>query len=163
MIKGIFESLFQSGELSTLAAAVITKVMDTILRSFPVEGHHLFANVLPKLAVIIMEDKEHSVVMAAYLSVFARVMLNDPAFLMQFLGSGSQDLRVAFIDKWIDKVDMIGQPSQRKLTAFALCTLLKATDNEILKLAPSVINVCLNVYFQLEMPSDDHDGFERDR
>jgi hypothetical protein len=164
MIKGIFEEIFyRSGELSTHASTVVTKVMETILRYFPVEGHHLFVNVLNKMAVVIMEDKEHSVLMTAYLSIFARVLLNDPAFFMQFLGSGTHDLRVAFIDKWIDKVDSIGQPSQLKLTAFALCSLLKTSDDEILKLLPGIINVCLNVHFQLDRSSGSEvDGFERD-
>ena len=163
VVKGVFESLFQAENLATPAVAVITKVMDTILRSFPAEGHTLLVVPLTKMAMAILADKDQSsVTLAAYLSIFARVLLNDPAFFMQFLGSGTQDLRLAFIDKWIDKVDSIGQPSQRKLTAFAICSLIKTTDDQILNLLPGIINVCLNVYFQLEQPAGELDGFERD-
>lgn len=162
MIGEVFNEVMRP-DLTVVSAATITKVMDTILRCFPKEAHHLFVEVLGKMATIIMEDKEHSVVISCFLSVFARVLLNDPAFLMNFLVSGGQDHRAAFIDRWIDKVDTIGQPSQRKLTAFALCSLMKANDDEILKFLPSIINVCLNVYFQLEQPSGETDGFERDK
>ena len=55
-----------------------------------------------------------------------------------------------FIEIWLDQADHIISAFKRKLSALALITLLPTQNNEILAFFPDVINISVQVLYEVE-------------
>nr|XP_006813649.1 PREDICTED: importin-11-like [Saccoglossus kowalevskii] len=110
---------------------MVMRVMETILKVFPVEGSEMFRQLLPDILHAVLKGDEYPMVISMYLSVLARIMLQNETFFFSFLDDvarhcekQSTELLSSLIDMWVEKIDMITQTERRKLSAFALGSLL---------------------------------------
>ncbi|RUS22823.1 armadillo-type protein [Endogone sp. FLAS-F59071] len=81
------------------------------------------------------DGEAETFVLTQYLGLFARIVIYDPAFFIEFIEVASQrcdpsqpNLMSLVLETWFDKFDNIGHPRQRKLNCMAL-TALVATAN----------------------------------
>jgi len=84
----------------------------------------------------------------AYLSLLSRMLLQCRDATLQFMTSGGDAALEKMIITWTDKLVSIGQPSQAKLNAMAIATLLPIKNAAIAKHVESIVNVVLGVVFQ---------------
>eukprot|EP00732_Lithocolla_globosa_P004994 Lithocolla_globosa_v1_NODE_4870_length_1349_cov_2.614374.p2 type:complete len:154 gc:universal NODE_4870_length_1349_cov_2.614374:482-21(-) len=114
----------------------------------------LFQPIIAKAAQYVLKSEETSSVGAAYLGLIARMLLLDHQFVLSTLSSLGDGVFFRLLDTWIDRVDVIGQAPQRKLTGFAFCSLLRLGEDDILKRLGGLVNVVLEAIFQLQASPD---------
>ncbi|XP_077988870.1 importin-11-like [Glandiceps talaboti] len=131
---------------------MVMRVMENVLKVYPVEGSHMFRQLLPSIFEAILKGEEYPMVMSMYLSVFARIILQNESFFYTFLedvslqwGKQSTEVLGSLIDTWVEKTDHITQTERRKLSAFALGTLLNVNSSVIQDKFCSIINFLVEV------------------
>eukprot|EP01027_Heterolobosea_sp_BB2_P015291 GEZU01021894.1.p1 GENE.GEZU01021894.1~~GEZU01021894.1.p1 ORF type:complete len:298 (-),score=92.76 GEZU01021894.1:49-942(-) len=125
-------------------------VMDTLLLLFPKEAPLVLDQPLQKALSEIFNGKETDLIISNYISLFARLALQNQGFFMQLFQrlqqqSNQNDLLYKFIDTWLDKADFLVSSLKRKLTALALTALLPTRDPQILQRLGLIINLCVAV------------------
>lgn len=141
-------------------SVIAVSVVETVLTVWPNEGPVLLDSVLQKLLLLIVTNQEtDSLIQAAFLSLFARVLLGNPQFFHSFMQrasasalntTGQPNLLSPFTGFWLDKFDTLILPQKRKLTAMALASLLATTDDALLQRMPDIVNVCVDVIYEVE-------------
>ncbi|KAK4702500.1 importin-11, partial [Phenoliferia sp. Uapishka_3] len=87
----------------------------------------------------------------------SRIVLADPDTFDQLvqassarMGCSPEDLTRALATQWIDRLDNMAQPSQRKLTALALGSLLPSARPVVLERLPEVVSLWSSVLAETE-------------
>jgi hypothetical protein len=131
------------------AIVTIMQVTSNVILILPEDSPILLKPLLTVVFENMIQDQDYPPVINAYLSVWARLLLQNAGFFSGFLGELSlhlqqPDIQVfnSYLDLWIDKVDTMAQPKQRKLTALALCSLLTSGISGVTERFAAVIEVC---------------------
>jgi hypothetical protein len=107
-------------------------------------------------------------IFAGAFAVFARVLLQNPAFVPPFFeraaqhstgrmssdGSGAplpprEETFLAFVDLWLENFERIGSRGARKLSGLALCNLFGLGLQAILTRLSEVIAAVTGIYFEV--------------
>ncbi|XP_070542667.1 importin-11-like [Ptychodera flava] len=131
------------------------RVMENVLKVFPVEGSEMFKQLLPCILQAILKGDDYSMVMSMYLSIYARIILQNERFFFSLLddvsiqwGKQSSEILGSLIDVVVEKTDIITQTERRKLVAFALGNLLCVNSSVIQE------KFCGIIYFLVEVLHD---------
>jgi hypothetical protein len=118
------------GNTSDEGTMFVLRVLETLITLFPTESPPLLENVLLKILHLILADTETDVAVTHYLSIFARIALQNVSFFLAFfdkLHNSGQNVLPSFLNKWMDKIDNMGQARMRKLSGLGFSSLLVAT------------------------------------
>eukprot|EP00026_Physarum_polycephalum_P001064 Phypoly_transcript_01065.p1 GENE.Phypoly_transcript_01065~~Phypoly_transcript_01065.p1 ORF type:complete len:971 (+),score=137.37 Phypoly_transcript_01065:1-2913(+) len=119
------------GNVSDEGTMFVLRALETLITLFPNESPPLLENVLRKILTLIFSNNETDVAITQYLSIFARIALQNVAFFLAFfdrvLQNSGQNMLPAFLTKWMDKIDNMGQARMRKLSGLGFSSLLVAT------------------------------------
>lgn len=63
-----------------------------MFKTFPTEGPKVFQPLLPKLFNSLLDEEEHPVVLTMYVTLFARILLQNQDYMWTFLNRISTDL-----------------------------------------------------------------------
>ncbi|XP_061409413.1 importin-11 [Lethenteron reissneri] len=156
-------------DITTEGQVHILKIIENILKVHPVAGPQIFHPLLPSIFKGILDGERYPVVMATYLGIFGRIILQNPAYFSGLLGQIGMELGQepdqllgSLVDMWVDRMDNITQPGRRKLSALALASLLP-TDNSIVQdRFCGLVNVCAEALHDIMMEDPDG-GAYRDR
>jgi hypothetical protein len=113
--------------------------------------------------------------LAGAFAVFARVLLQNPAFVPPFLeraaqhstgrmssnGSGTplpphEQTFLAFVDLWLENFERIGARGARKLSGLALCNLFGLGVPAILTRLSEVVAAVTGIYFEVSFIVSGH-------
>ncbi|PKC09368.1 ARM repeat-containing protein [Rhizophagus irregularis] len=158
-IMDAFTRLF--GDLRPEACRAIIYVIDVTLQACPfglLKESIISTGLLGKLLnTIISVNEENPYVLVSYVSILARIIINDPVFFLHFITIASQqyniqqeDLLKKVLETWLDKFDNIGHPKQRKLSAMAFATLIATTNSTILGFLAQFIGVWCDVLSEVK-------------
>ncbi|KAM4808983.1 importin-11 [Rhinophrynus dorsalis] len=128
----------------------VLKVVENVLKVNPVVGPQLFQAVLPPVFRGIIDGERYPVVMATYLGIAGRVLLQNASCFSSLLYQISQECNCevdqilgSLIEMWVDRMDNITQPERRKLSALALLSLLPSASNVIQDKFCGIVNICV--------------------
>ncbi|XP_040277260.1 importin-11 [Bufo bufo] len=132
----------------------VLKVVENALMVNPDVCPQIFHALLPPVFRGILDGNKFSerypVVMATYLGVFGRVLLQNQACFSSLLNQMAQEYSQEadqilgnMIEMWVDRMDNITQPERRKLSALALVSLLPTVNSVIQDKFCGVINICV--------------------
>ncbi|KAK7012174.1 importin-11 isoform X2 [Biomphalaria glabrata] len=118
-------------DIKTEGMVQILRLIEVILKAFPTEGPSVFQSLLPKILQSILNGEDNCILMSMYLSLFARILLQNHQFLWSVIehvaleaGSDENSIFGALLGNWTERIDIITQPERRKLSALALASLL---------------------------------------
>ncbi|KAI0216228.1 Importin-11 [Lamellibrachia satsuma] len=121
---------------------------------------------LPDIFKSVVEEKLYPMVASLHLSVFARIILQNPGFFWQFLeqlakelGTTSSDALASFLDSWFDKMDGVIQTERKKLCSLSLASLLTCNESVMLQRFGAIINVCVEALHDVCRSDDDTSGY----
>ncbi|KAK3740103.1 hypothetical protein QZH41_012340 [Actinostola sp. cb2023] len=169
------------GSIKPEGGMIIAKVMETIVKSFPVEGVQLLQPVLVKMfQLILFQEEEYTPLLVIYLCIFEEIILQNPSYFSSFIenmagitSTQSVDLLGQFLDVCLDKLDCMTRLERRKLTVMALSSLLpinsKCVTDRFALILDAVVDVlheihrsedgvhtdCLVLFMEDGVPSDD--------
>ncbi|DBA79077.1 hypothetical protein WJX77_002150 [Trebouxia sp. C0004] len=153
------------GNVNERGMLLLFTTLEIILQCFPGEGPSLLQPALQRLLVMVLGDKESGLTVSNAVTVYARTLLQMPQWFLQFcdatgpqlahLGTGlssatGEQLLLAFLDRWLDKLDSIGTPAARKLSALALCNVLTLPVTPILDRLDPIAAHLTSVWFEIE-------------
>ncbi|XP_064620355.1 importin-11-like [Lineus longissimus] len=131
---------------------MVMKIVELVFRLFPVEGAQIFQSLLPSVLQNILEKEEYPILMAVYLSITARILLQNAEFFWQFIEQFSQSHNVdsyttlsSLFDTWLDRVDNIIQPERRKLTGLALASIITLDLNVVLEKFGAIMAILVEI------------------
>ncbi|KAK9453741.1 armadillo-type protein [Dipodascopsis uninucleata] len=127
------------GNLKLEACHSVTHIIELFFQTLPMNEFItdiVDTGLLDRLLESVFDSHESAINITRYLTIFARLTLSDPNMLIQFCdhygsqkqltsNSESQSCLGPFLDMWISKVENMGHPRVRKLTALAFEALLK--------------------------------------
>ncbi|CAI2186080.1 9163_t:CDS:10, partial [Funneliformis geosporum] len=149
------------GDLKPEACRAIIHVIDIALQACPFEllkESIINTGLLVKLLNSILSvNEENPYVLVGYVSILARIIINDLGFFLHFITIASQQYNIQqqnllekVLETWLDKFDNIGHPKQRKLSAMAFATLISTTNPTILSLLAQFIGVWCDVLSEVK-------------
>eukprot|EP01117_Protostelium_nocturnum_P019129 TRINITY_DN8201_c0_g1_i1.p1 TRINITY_DN8201_c0_g1~~TRINITY_DN8201_c0_g1_i1.p1 ORF type:complete len:1015 (+),score=363.64 TRINITY_DN8201_c0_g1_i1:126-3170(+) len=143
-LVSIFSSLI--GTMKDSATIAVMQPMEIFIQLFPQEAVQCLEPVLHQILKQILSGKESSLLVVNYLVIFGRILVARPdLFLELFSRIGGQTILIPFIEVWLEKMDSMGQPKIRKLSALSLCNLLPTTQPELMQYTGQIINVAVSV------------------
>ncbi|KAK7934274.1 hypothetical protein WMY93_005170 [Mugilogobius chulae] len=140
LVKNYAESLCRSfcdllKDITNEGQVQVLKVVEIALKVSPTLAPHMFHPLLPAVFRGILDGERYPVVMATYLGIIGRVLLQNSTFFSSFLtqmasecSQEMEQLLGSLIEMWVDRMDSITQPERRKLSSLALLSLLPS-DN----------------------------------
>ena len=174
------------GSVDKRAALKITRAMDTMLKAFPRATPAMLATSFAKMLKAVIYDThkqkqqqqqqqqqqqaaqakeqgsshldESPVVIVAYLSLLARILLNTPALFQELISAPSTTSSIpgfsaeaiwnVLVEQWISRFDNIGggvnAPWTRKRWTMALCVAISSGDAAAMKSFPEFVNICVS-------------------
>lgn len=139
-------------DIRTEGMVLILRLVELILKAFPIEGPSVFQAMLPGIISSILNGEENTVVMAMHLSLFARILLQNQPFMLSAiqhlaseLGNDTYAVFGALLDQWTDRFDIITQPERRKLSALALASMLPENNSIVTDRFGIIINNLVEV------------------
>ncbi|KAI8069428.1 armadillo-type protein [Gongronella butleri] len=136
-------------------ASNITHTIDLILLSAPLStyGDVLFhSGLLNVILEVFLQQKIYAYASMSYMSLFARLVLQEPDTLIQFIQAAGQQLSPGdgdffgrVMDLWMDKFDNIGHPRQRKLACLGLTRLLQTKNTSMLARINGILGIWTDV------------------
>ncbi|KAK9450536.1 armadillo-type protein [Limtongia smithiae] len=143
------------GKLKQEACHAVAHVIEIVIQRLPLQAYiNLFADtgLLARILDAIFDRHESTINITRFLTVYARLTLVDPQAVVQFCDLYAQEQQRmnsiplppedsslsyfgALLDAWLEKVDNMGHPRTRKLTALALDTFL---NNPALQQRPEI-------------------------
>jgi hypothetical protein len=145
------------GNVKDEAAVWIAKPIEIFIQLFPKEAPAYLEPVLQQLLSESFKLSESSPwVVVHYISLFARILLQNPEFFFQIFGRlGMQHLN-SFLELWLEKFETMGQQKMKKLNALAMCQLLATKQREILSFVNQILAVGISVAnFELDRTKED--------
>ncbi|XP_059176481.1 importin-11-like isoform X2 [Physella acuta] len=139
-------------DIRTEGMVLTLRLVELILKAFPMEGPSVFHALVPGIINSISTGEENCVVMAMHLSLFARILLQNQPFMWSVIqhvaseaGRDTDSLFASLLDTWTDKFDIITQPERRKLNALALASLLTHNHRIVTERFGIIINNLVEV------------------
>lgn len=139
-------------DLKTDGIVMVMKLIELVFKSFPLEGPKVFSQMLPNIMTTILEKEEYPMIMAVYLTLVGRMILQNQEFFWAFLENycqnthkNSQEVLGNLVEVWECKLDTMTQPERRKLSAMALMSLITSNISVILQRFGTIINMCVEV------------------
>uniref|UniRef100_A0A8C6WQL3 Importin-11 n=1 Tax=Neogobius melanostomus TaxID=47308 RepID=A0A8C6WQL3_9GOBI len=116
----------------------------------------------------ILDGERYPVVMATYLGIIGRVLLQNSSFFSSFLtqmasecSQEMEQLLGSLIEMWVDRMDNITQPERRKLSSLALLSLLPSDNGVIQDKFCGIINITVEALHDV-MTEDPETGTYKD-
>jgi len=158
------------GNVNDDGTMFVLRALETLLLLFPLEAPPLLENVLYKITSLVLSDQETDVAVTHYLSIFARIALQNPSFFLSLFDRLTQSpsntfgpsLFPTFLGKWLDKIDNMGQPRMRKLSGLGFSTLLASTgprSAEVLQGVPTIVSAMIGLIPDTTDSKDDYSEF----
>ena len=101
----LYDSL--SGMLRDLRAegiVMVLKVVELVLKVFPVEGATMFGGMLPDMLSAFVHEHEYPMVVSVRLALFCRIILQNQAYFWQMLeGMAAANNTTVSVQVWYDK------------------------------------------------------------
>lgn len=146
----------------------VLKVVEIALKVSPALAPHMFHPLLPAVFRGILEGERYPVVMATYLGIMGRVLLQNSSFFSSFLtqmasecSQEMEQLLSSLIEMWVDRMDSITQPERRKLSSLALLSLLPSDNGVIQDKFCGIINITVEALHDV-MTEDPETGTYKD-
>lgn len=146
----------------------VLKVVEIALKVSPVLAPHMFHPLLPAVFRGILDGERYPVVMATYLGIIGRVLLQNSSFFSSFLTQMASEcnqemdqLLGSLIEMWVDRMDSITQPERRKLSSLALLSLLPSDNGVIQDKFCGIINITVEALHDV-MTEDSETGTYKD-
>lgn len=146
----------------------VLKVVEIALKVSPVLAPHMFHPLLPAVFRGILDGERYPVVMATYLGIIGRVLLQNSSFFSSFLTQMASEcnqemdqLLGSLIEMWVDRMDSITQPERRKLSSLALLSLLPSDNGVIQDKFCGIINITVEALHDV-MTEDPETGTYKD-
>ncbi|XP_075445973.1 importin-11 isoform X2 [Ascaphus truei] len=124
-------------DITTDGQVQVLKVVENVLQVNPAVGPQMFHALLPPVFRGIIDGERYPVVMATYLGILGRVLLQNTSCFSSLLYQMSQEYNEEIdqilgnlIEMWVDRMDNITQPERRKLSALALLSLLPSVNSQ---------------------------------
>lgn len=167
MLSGLIGNVKERGML------LIIPVVELVLQVAPQQGPAMLRETLRRLMALTLSGQETPVVEAAAMSVFARLLLQDGSMFMEIFtqsgglnssGSDWPESFMKFLDRWLDRFDIIASDRQRKLNALALCVLLHVQLAPLMQRLGLLVSHITSVWCEVEGSngSDDRPHFGYD-
>jgi len=145
------------GNLKEEGVMVVIDVVDILVQILPSQIPPLIPNTLKHIFSLTVEaSKEDSrlfKITRCALSLFARILLQNPSFFVQFFSelsrSTNQNLLLPFVELWLKELDGMEKYAQ-KLSGLALCNLLPAGSELLGPLQLQVVNAIVMVILSSE-------------
>ncbi|CAO3644783.1 unnamed protein product [Cunninghamella blakesleeana] len=141
-------------------ASNITNTAELVIRtvSVPVYGESLFqSGLLNCVLQVFLSDKLLAYASMSYMSLFARIAIQDASMVTNFIQSATQTINPnsneflgEIIDKWMDKFDNIGHPRQRKLACLGFTYMLRTNNPIIMKRLPTLMAIWSDVGLEVK-------------
>ncbi|ORX47739.1 ARM repeat-containing protein [Hesseltinella vesiculosa] len=136
-------------------ASNITHTIDLVLQTSPLAicGDALIqSGLLNAILEAFLQDKNYAYANMWYMSIFARLSLQDASFVLKFIQAAGNQTNPPIanffgdvVERWIDKFDNIGHPRQRKLACLALTHLLQLQDPAMIDHINGIMNIWADV------------------
>ncbi|KAJ0067645.1 hypothetical protein NL108_008950, partial [Boleophthalmus pectinirostris] len=146
----------------------VLKVVEIALKVSPALAPHMFHPLLPAVFRGILDGERYPVVMATYLGIIGRVLLQNSSFFSSFLtqmaSESSQEMEQllgSLIEMWVDRMDSITQPERRKLSSLALLSLLPSDNGVVQDKFCGIINITVEALHDV-MTEDPDTGTYKD-
>lgn len=146
----------------------VLKVVEIALKVSPGLAPHMFLPLLPAVFRGILDGERYPVVMATYLGIIGRVLLQNSSFFSSFLTQMASEcnqemdqLLGSLIEMWVDRMDSITQPERRKLSSLALLSLLPSDNGVIQDKFCGIINITVEALHDV-MTEDPETGTYKD-
>lgn len=146
----------------------VLKVVEIALKVSPILAPHMFHPLLPAVFRGILDGERYPVVMATYLGIIGRVLLQNSSFFSSFLTQMASEcsqemgqLLGSLIEMWVDRMDSITQPERRKLSSLALLSLLPSDNGVIQDKFCGIINITVEALHDV-MTEDPETGTYKD-
>uniref|UniRef100_A0A3B4AHG4 Importin-11 n=1 Tax=Periophthalmus magnuspinnatus TaxID=409849 RepID=A0A3B4AHG4_9GOBI len=146
----------------------VLKVVEIALKVSPTLAPHMFHPLLPAVFRGILDGERYPVVMATYLGIIGRVLLQNSSFFSSFLtqmasecSQEMEQLLGALIEMWVDRMDSITQPERRKLSSLALLSLLPSDTGVVQDKFCGIINITVEALHDV-MTEDPDTGTYKD-
>lgn len=146
----------------------VLKVVEIALKVSPLLAPHMFHPLLPAVFRGILDGERYPVVMATYLGIMGRVLLQNSSFFSSFLtqmasecSQEMEQLLGSLIEMWVDRMDSITQPERRKLSSLALLSLLPSDNGVIQDKFCGIINITVEALHDV-MTEDPETGTYKD-
>lgn len=140
----------------------IVKVMERVVHLYPSHFPQLIQPVLPTVLRNLLEEEDYPPTTSAYLSLLARVLLQNSSFFFTFLEGmavqaqqSTAELFGVLIDHWSDKLDSMANVQNRKLTGLAVGTLLPLADSCVTSRFGLLVNMCVEVLHDVMDTTED--------
>ncbi|XP_050400869.1 importin-11 [Patella vulgata] len=131
---------------------MILRVIEVVFKTFPTEGPQVFQPILKGIVRTVIDGEENPVVLSMYLSLCARVLLQNHAVFWSILETvavdtqrNTQQLLRGILDTWVERIDSITQPERRKISALAMASLLSINHSIVVEKFNCIINLCVEV------------------
>ncbi|XP_074651521.1 importin-11-like [Tubulanus polymorphus] len=142
--------------------AMVMKVVELVLRIFPVEGAQIFKSMLPGIVKNILQGESYPVLMAAYLSIVSRIILQNSEFFWLFIDEFSREIQAdthqvlgSLLDMVYERIDNITQPERRKLVGLACASLLPCNNSVVVEKFGANVNLCVEILHDVCRLSDE--------
>ncbi|KAK9235654.1 armadillo-type protein [Lipomyces kononenkoae] len=163
VIFGIMASFI--GNLKIEACHTVTHIIELFIQSLPLNAYIndlVDSGLLGRLTDSIFDAHESAINVTRYLTIYARLALADPTIVARFcdvyrterrLPSNGADTLGALLDVWLEKVDNMGHPRMRKLTAMGLAAIIDGTTGQqesVLRRREAVTKVTSEIFAESE-------------
>ncbi|XP_052792511.1 importin-11-like [Mya arenaria] len=149
---------------------LVLTVVELVFKVFPSQGPQVFAPMLPGFVQSILNQDEHPMVMSIYMTLVARVTLQNQDYFWTFIDQfstqshiQSTELMGLLLAAWMEGIDNMTQPEKRKLSSLALASLLTANNSGVLEKFGSIVSVCVQVLHDVcRVPVDEETAIQLD-
>ncbi|KAK9465312.1 armadillo-type protein [Lipomyces arxii] len=129
------------GNLKIEACHIVTHIIEVFIQTLPIDAYMISlvdTGLLSRMTDAVFDSYESSINVTRYLTIFARLTLCDVKAVVWFCevyGASRVPPQAtclsALLDTWVEKIENMGHPRMRKLTAMALDMILNNVQNEI--------------------------------
>ncbi|KAK9365030.1 armadillo-type protein [Lipomyces kononenkoae] len=163
VIFGIMASFI--GNLKIEACHTVTHIIELFIQSLPLNAYIndlVDSGLLGRLTDSIFDAHESAINVTRYLTIYARLALADPTVVARFcdvygterrLQSNGGESLGALLDVWLEKVDNMGHPRMRKLTAMGLGAIMDGPTGQqesVLRRREAITKVKSEIFAELD-------------
>jgi hypothetical protein len=125
--------------------------LETILTIFPNEIV-IFESIFKKFVQMVLIDKEEQLIITSYISLLSRIMFNDIKYFFTFFDDFEGFL--IFIEKSLEKSDLIVSSTKKKYLAISLLSLFPSDNINILKKFGDIFNLSVECMYEDDLNLD---------
>jgi len=149
------------GEVKDKPMLICLDVIDTILALFPDHAPKCLKDPLQKLMHMLLAGNTSPIIKSNISYIFARIIATDSTKSFYSLlaetnqhisNTNPSDIYSQFLEIWIGYSDHIISAFKRKASALGLLSLLPTQHHSILHFFPSIVNICLQVLYEIDEP-----------